>query len=269
MPEFVLEAFQSTVTMTTLGALDSSAVPELDADAEAVLHVDLDHMKSVFKYQTDSADVLDVDASDLKYYVNTTSWPTTLNPANAKMDVGAFGSGFADNKKFVAHDFTRYLADELFGTHQGVDLFNNEVALLQNLRLICGSGAAGRTWYDIVATLNAVSTTAVALANADESGDKYTTNADDSIENICRVLHRQIASVAPERFTPITDSASPQSLPFAVDDIISFKLIINPAANQHLLTGLAAPIAARSYKIKLVMKTAANIANTAVDAAEA
>ena len=268
MPEFVLEAFQSTVTMITSGALDSSAVPALTADADAVLHVDVDHMKNVFKFQTDSADVIDVAASDLKYYVNTANWPT-LNPANAKMESAAITTaGIADNKLMVAHDFTRYLAEELFGTHQGVDLFNNEAALLQNLRSICGSGAAGRTWYDIVAKLNAVNTTSVSAEMVVDAAGNYTTNAYDSADNLCRVLHRQMASVAPERFTPIADSAAPQSLPFAVDDVISFKLIINPANNQHLLTDLASPITARSYKIKLVMKASANIANTAVDSAE-
>jgi len=53
-----------------------------------------------------------------------------------------------------------------------------------------------------------------------------------------------------------------------VDDVISFKVIINPAAGQHNVTGVAA-IPARSYKIKLVMKASADVANTATDAAEA
>jgi hypothetical protein len=39
--ELVLEAFESAVTMSTLGALDSSAVPEISgAHAEAVLEVE-------------------------------------------------------------------------------------------------------------------------------------------------------------------------------------------------------------------------------------
>lgn len=242
-------------------------VPEVEFDAAAVLHVDVDAMKNVFKFQTDSADVLDTDASDLKYYVHMDSWPT-LNPANAKMDSAAIATaGIADNKLMVAHDFTRYLADALFGTHQGVDLFNNEVALLQNLRLVCGSGAVGRTWADIVSKLTAVSTTSDSASMVTDAAGNYTTNAFNSADNLCRVLHRQIASVAAERFTPLANSAEPQSLPFAVDDAISFSVTINPAANQHELTGVA-PIAARTYKIKLVMKAAANIANPAVDAAE-
>jgi len=162
MPEFVLDAFSSEVTMTTSGALDSSAAPAITSDATAVLLVNVDHMKSVFQFQTDSADFLDANASDLRYYVNAANWPT-LNPANAMMSHAAsaspIASGFAANKMMIAHDYTRYLAQELFGTYHGVDLFNNEVALLQNLRLICGTGAAGRTWQDIVNKITQVSTT--------------------------------------------------------------------------------------------------------------
>jgi hypothetical protein len=259
--ELVLEAFESAVTMSTLGALDSSAVPEISgAHAEAVLEVDLNVMKSVFKYQTDSADVVDVDASDLKYYVDTAVWPT-LNPANAKVGTGIIGSGFDEAKKMVAHDFTRHLAKGLFGTHQGVDLFNNELDLLNNLRLICGADAAGQTWYEIKETLKAVNKTAVALTDVDGSGDKYTTNADDSNDNICRVLLRQMASEAKDRFQQIVDSDAPQSLPFMENDVISFKLNINPAEGQNELTDVA-ELSDRSYKIKLLMKAAPS--NTAV-----
>ena len=271
MPEFVLDAFASTVTMTTSGALDSAAVPAVTADATAVFTVNVDHMKNVFKFQTDSADMLDTDASDLRYYVNMADWPT-LNPANAMMNHAAsaspIASGFAANKMLVAHDFTRYLAQELFGTHQGVDLFNNEVALLQNLRLICGTGAAGRTWADIGTKMTAVSTTGTAALIVTDAAGNYTTNAYASDENICRVLYRQFVASAKERFSTLTNSADAQSLPFQADDVISFKVIINPAAGQHNLTGVAA-LAARSYKIKLVMKASGDVSNTAADAAEA
>jgi hypothetical protein len=261
--EFVLEAFESTVTMTQLGELDSTAVPALDANAEAVLQVNLAHMRNVFKYQTDSADITDANENDLKYYVNTADWPTTLNPANAVVDTDAITTnGLSAPKLMVAHDFTRYLAEELFGTHQGVDLFNNELELLNNLRTICGYASAGQTWFDILAKLTAVNTASTSGNMVTDAAGNYTTNAYDNANNICRVLHRQMASVAPGRFNPVDDVATPQPLPFMEDDVISFKLIINPANNQHLLTSLATAIAPRSYKIKLLMK--ASPANTAV-----
>jgi len=270
MPELVLDAFASTVQMSTSGALDSSAVPALASDATAVFLVNIDHMKNVFRFQTDSADFLDADASDLKYYVNMTNWPA-LNPANAMMNhsasVSPIASGFASNKMMIAHDYTRYLAQRLFGTHQGVDLFNNEVALLQNLRTICGADAAGRTWQDIVDKMTAVSTTGAAgFIVADVAGN-YTTNSNNSDDNLCRVLFRQLVATAKERFSALANTSDAQALPFQVDDVISFKVTINPAAGQHNLTGVAA-IPARSYKIKMIMKAAADVSNAGVDEAE-
>lgn len=270
MPELVLNAFESNVTMTTSGALTTSAVPTLTTDAVAVFTVDVDHMKSVFKFQTDSADVLNADASDLKYYIHMDNWPT-LNAANAMMDhnssVSPIASGLAANKMMVAHDFTRYLAQELFGTYHGVDLFNNEVELLQNLRVICGSGT-GNTMGDITNTLTAVSTSGNHAGIVSNEAGNYMTNASSANTNICKVLFEQLANVAPERFAALTNSPNEQSIPFAVDDVISFKVTINPAANQHNLTGLENAIGARSYKVKMIMKASANVSNTAVDAAE-
>jgi hypothetical protein len=271
MPELVLDAFSSNVQMSVAGALDTSPIPTIESDATAIFLVNRSHMMNVFRYQTDSVDMVDADATDLKYYVSMANWPA-LNPANAMMDHGAsvapIASGFAANKMMVAHDFTRHLAEHLFGTHHGVDLFNNEVALLQNLRLICGSGAVGRTWKDITDTLTAVSTTGDAASIVVDAAGNYMTNASNSDTNICRTLLRQMLLSNPERFTGLADNSAIRSLPFQVDDSISFRLTIDAAPNQHNLTGVEA-IPARTYKIRLVMKSEMEAVNTAVDAAEA
>lgn len=270
MPELVLNAFESNVTMTTAGALTTTAVPTVSTDAVAVFTVDVNHMKSVFKFQTDSADVLNAAASDLKYYVHMADWPV-LNAANAMMDhnssVSPIAVGLAANKMMVSHDFTRYLAQELFGTYHGVDLFNNEIELLQNLRVVCGSGT-GNTMGDINNILSAVSTSGDHAGIVADASGNYMTNASTANTNICKVLFEQLANVAPDRFATLNDSPNEQSIPFAVDDVISFKVTINPEANQHLLTSLANPISARSYKVKLIMKASGDVVNTAVDAAE-
>jgi hypothetical protein len=74
-------------------------------------------------------------------------------------------------------------------------------------------------------------------------------------------------STVPGRFSTLADTSAEQPLPFQVDDVISLKLTVNAASGQHLLTGVPA-IPPRSYKIKLLMKAAADVANTAVDASE-
>tara|TARA_B100000900_G_scaffold262901_1_gene224156 strand:+ start:3917 stop:4747 length:831 start_codon:yes stop_codon:yes gene_type:complete len=275
MVDFVLEDFASSVTMGTAGTLASASIPSLDASAVAVLEVDLDNMKDVFQFQTDSTDFVNTAATDLKYLVQMANWPS-LNPSNAMMDhasstnpiatTGSDGSTLASNKMMVCHDFTRYLALKLFSTHFGVDLFNNEPELLQNLRTVTGASSSGQTWYDINASLTAVSTTGdhTGIVTGDASGN-FMTNAQTGNTNICKSLFDQLMGAAPSRFSGLGNSGTFQSIPFAADDTISFKLTVAPATNQHNLTGVSA-IGNRVYKIKLIMK--ASPSNTAVDSNE-
>jgi len=275
MVDFVLEDFASSVTMGTAGTLASASIPSLDASSVAILEVDLDNMKDVFQFQTDSTDFVNTAATDLKYLVQMTNWPN-LNPSNAMLDhtsstnpiatVGSDGSNLAANKMMVCHDYTRYLAVKLFSTHFGVDLFNNETALLQNLRTVTGVASSGQTWYDISASLVKVSTTGdhTGIVTGDASGN-YMTNAQTANTNICKSLFDQLLGAAPSRFSGLGNSGTFQSIPFAADDTISFKLTVAAATNQHNLTGVSA-IGNRVYKIKLVMK--ASPSNTAVDSNE-
>jgi hypothetical protein len=262
MPELVLDAFESNVSMLSSATLATALIPELSADAVAVLTVNVDLIRSVFTFKTNSD-------SDLKYYVNTDYWPT-LNAANAMMDhvssVSPIAVVSAANKMMIAHDFTRYLALNLFGTSQGVDLFNNESELLQNLRLICGQDA-GHTMGDILSVLTSVNLTGNHAGIVLDASGNYMTNDDSSNQNICRILFEQLIGVAPARFANLVDSPNAQPIPFQADDTISFKLTINASAGQESLTGVSA-ILPRSYRIKLIMKSAGQVVNTSVDSAE-
>jgi hypothetical protein len=237
-------------------------------------------MKDLFQYQTDSNDLDNLPEADIKYYVDATALPP-LNPVNAMMDDAASVNAIsltgtsgplASNKALVCHDFTRYLASKLFGTHFGVDLFNNETELLQNLRLICDDSAADHTWYDIVAKVTNVSKTGAHLdLVVDANNNKYMTNATNDNTNLCRVLFNQMVLSDVSRFKDITnesatyDGSIPHPLPFLVNDSISFKLTISPAADQEVLTQVEA-FGGRSYEIKLIMVESP--VNTEVDSAE-
>jgi hypothetical protein len=263
MVNFVLDALSATVTMAVGGSIESTPIVPIDASAVSILEVSLDAIKSVFKYQTESLDVDNADATDIKYYVDPSFWPA-LNPANASLthelasgriaEVDSEINPIPPNRQMVCHDFVRYLALMLFNTHFGVDLFQNESELLADLRTICGSEAEGQTWYDVLAKL-----TAVGLAGThegletDADGNKFMTNATKDENNLCRVLMHQMLNSAVSRFQQIEDSEVPQSLPFQADDSISFKLIINPAEGQHETTGVE-EFSGRSYEIKLVLK---------------
>ncbi len=278
MVNFVLESLNSSVTMGVAGNLFSEPIPVLDVSATAILYVSIDDMKSVFQFQTDSTDVNNLSSADIKYYVDTASWPA-INPMNAMMNVSTLSQGaialidsngaLADNKLLVAHDFTRYLASKLFGTHFGTDLFNNETELLQDLRLIADDSAEGHTWYDVVAKVTAVSKSGTHEGLEGDAGSKYMTNATNDNTNLCRVLFDQMIGSAVSRFQDISLGADqPQPLPFQVDDAISFVMTVAPAEGQEELTGVEA-FGARSYEIRFVIKDAADVANTEVAADEA
>jgi hypothetical protein len=255
---FVLTTLESSVQMGLAASVATSSIDALDVSATAVFQVTVDNMKQLFKYQTDSNDVTDINSTDIKYFVDASVWPQ-LNPANAMLSAQdsrnpIASAGIDDNKQLVAHDFVRYLALKLFNTHRGVDLFSNEVALLHNIRDICNDSAAGHTLYDINQKVQKVGLTGSHADLEGSFGSKYMTNANTSAENICRVLMQQMTGSAIERFATLEalDANDRRSLPFQAEDSISFKVTINPADGQEELTGVSA-FGGRSYEIRLVL----------------
>ena len=252
---FSLSGLDRTFTLGVSGELAGEAPAVLDVSATAVYYVKLSDMKNVFKFQTDSFDVNNVDASDIKYFVfdSSLNWPEKLviNPANANMSAGELAPLSADvlaTKNKVKHDFVRYLALRLFNTVHGVDLFSNEQQLLEDL---VSKGATAHS--DIKTALAAVNTSAAALSANVYQTYHYSTNNESGPTNFSRELMRQIANGAALRFATIANSSGIQSVPLEENDTINFKVSISGATNQNSLTGVGA-LDTRVYKISLVLK---------------
>ena len=250
--DFNLEGLNQAFSLDVSGALAGEAPATIDASCIAIFNVKTSDMKAVFKYEADSFDVNDTDASDIKYYVYMNAWPATLklNPVHAHTlsttpMLETAGEVLAE-KNLVKHDFVRYLAKSLFNTPHGVDLFSNEDALLTDL---VQKGAVARLAID--ASLNAVNQAAAALSGT--APHKYSTNATATAANFSRALLRQVANVRPARFHGISDISGVHSIPFENGDTISFKVAIAPASLQHDLTGRTGPFDSRVYQIKLVL----------------
>jgi len=266
---FTLTGLNQTILMNTLASMDASAVSLESTDAVAVFYVKQTDMKNVFKFQSDSNDMNELASTDVKYYVFDRNWPAELkiNPLHAMMNksesANMLGNAetFEANKMLVKHDFIRYLSLCLFNTIHGVDLFKNESDLLEN------AVYGGETNRNTIHTLlgNVSTTSSDESMSYDASGNKYLTNDASGNTNLCRELLRQMVAGAPSRFGVITDANTPQSLPFEVDDTINFKLTLEAAPTQNLLTGVSV-IPSRSYLIKLVIKSSVTggNANTAV-----
>jgi hypothetical protein len=274
---FVLNAFSGEVTMDLSGALSAETVSDLSFDAVAILEVSKDIMQDVFKFQTDSYSISNVHDQDVKYYVYNADF-IQLNAANGMMDYSANGyssqnpiatnlmdgtTPIASNKMLVVHDYLRYLPQNLFGSHHGVDLFSNQTALIASLRGLAGADASGSAWDNINVALNEVGAENSALIS-DGNGGFYKDNSDATDANVCRELMLQIAEYDPSRFAAIQDTAEIQPVPLVSGDSISFTLGIEAAADQHLLTGVNA-IPKRTYKVRLVLVDTP--ANTGVDTA--
>ena len=259
MVNFTLSGLNQTFTLGVSGELAAEAPAALDVSAVAIYNVKLSDMLAVFKFQSDSFDINNTDASDIKYYVYMNNWPAdaSLNPVHAGMltnPILATAGDIVANKNLVKHDFVRYLAEQLFNTPHGVDLFSNEDALLSDL---ASKGATAKAAID--ASLNAVNQ---ANAANGTSPHKYSTNALPGAANFSRELMRQIASQAASRFAGITGSTDIQSVPLEAGDTINFKVSISPAANQNALTDRPNTFDTRVYKIQLLLKSS-DYGNTA------
>ena len=264
MVNFTLSALNQTFTVGISGELAGEAPAAwTDISAVAVYNVKLSDMLAVFKFQSDSFDVNDISSGDLQYYVYKNVWPVELkiNPVHAAMTSGgtpgvilATGGSIVASKNFVKHDFLRYLAEQLFNTPHGVDLFSNEEALLSDL---VSKGVTARESIEA-----ALATVDQASAAAGTAPHKYSTNALTTPANICRELMRQVANAAPARFYGTQNVTTVQSVPIAAGDTINLRLSSSPAAGQQNLTERPAAFDTRVYKIQLVVVDSASPENT-------
>jgi len=263
---FQLQALNTTPDDTA--GVRSASSPSYDATA--VFYVKLSDMREVFKFQSPDLDPSLNDAifdpsSNIRYYVFRRSWPTSLkiNPSHAMLDraesdgqlLGA-NDTYATDRSLVKHDFIRYIALQLFNTVRGVDLFQNESDIIENISYYGEVARVGiQSVLDTVSSISADIT-----MNTDSSGNKYSANTNDSITNISRELMRQIATSAPSRLTDsdvtaAAEAGSIQSVPLIENDTLNIKVTIDAAPNQHNLTNVVA-IPSRTYNIKLILKSA-------------
>lgn len=274
---FELYALGSTSGDAARSTESAGAAP----DPDAVFYVKLSDMRAVFQFRRGtgtgtgiSAQVFDA-SSDIQYYVFRKYWPTTLklNPSHAMLDRdessgmltpggggGAGAGAFSADKSLVKHDFIRYIALNLFNTIHGVDLFRNEEDIRENLAYYGEVARVG-----IMSVLDTVGTMSANIAMAvDGSGNRYSTNDDMTVTNISRELLRQIAVSAPGRLVAIDEAeggggSGVQSIPLSENDTLNFKVVMETSPGQHALTNVAA-IPARTYNIKLIMKTSVAVA---------
>jgi hypothetical protein len=264
--EFVLNEFNQAVALGVSGEFDAGT--ETIAAYDAVCEVEISKSKwsSCFKITSDSVDISDAEATDITYFVynqndvagmkGTSAMNNKASLANGPslMDANPAVSVASDvavdptaTNNEVEYDFIRHVAEDLFNTHHGVDLFKNEVALRLSVETACGAGADN--------LLNKLEDTMAAAAADYSAGSKVKVSAGAANKNLTYILLKQLFSKQPTRFSnyAVSDS-TPTELPWAAGDKICYVLTINAAPNQHELVRASTAVAARKYLVKMILK---------------
>ena len=228
----------TTATLASLSGADTTAFTGIDAYAE--LSVDASVMQSLFQFHTDASDVSNIVADDLKYKVVYTSSDHPLSSdflANAQVVSGAIDVNANNNE--VVYDYPRYLAQKLFNTFLGVDLFANETEI--------------RTDLDTTAraALDAKLLEFVALGEVNSSGAVNPVKAimDQIIKNQAERL--STLHIASGSETTLDGSTAWFYSPILSGDSIMFKLNVAAASGQAAIVDASISIPTRVYQIKL------------------
>ena len=261
--DFVLNVLSSTVTMSVSSIVDDVIPGAMDASAVAVFYMAQQDIQNVFQVYTDTDNITDISYERMHFHVFMDHWPANprLNPMNAMMDrlesSNAIFNVNTPSEMLVKHDFIRYLAQKLFNTPMGTDLFSNQSELLNSLHSL-----GEKVYQDISASLWKYATTSSRPVPADVtsgfildpvSGYKATTADLPTQDNLCFVMTNKLLETLPERFHNLQlDSKNLFKLPILAGDSISFVVTVNPTPGQNNITGVA-PFGARSYQIKIVI----------------
>jgi hypothetical protein len=270
---FNLSALNVDITMSASGELLKVPLETITADATGEFYVKTSDIRGVFMYQTDSDDINTItNTTDIKYFIRQKQWPhgLILNPCNAYVSNGQIATTdrlgkILDFKELVKHDFIRYIAMSLFGTHLAVDLFSNEDQLKYDLTYKGYYTAWNNIWNSMVSIsdISLNTTTYSGLYGEDPSYGYYLTNDCSNNLNITRQLLNQIIRDKPERLQNIQTYTIDASkgfylIPLIDGDSILFKLTLNAAPNQHKLLNGITEIPPRSYKIRINLVSSVN-----------
>jgi hypothetical protein len=183
-----LSALDSELTFETIATIDYAPADDDREDPRAIarLTVDVSSISRVFRLGTNAADLTDVSDEDMHFFVNAQGFANMMCTTNAYNVGGVDGTHYGllvdqicaayveetkdgaldyakdpagtsytvDNKPLVK-DLLRDLAHQLFSTQYGVDLFQNETDLCDNVyELTSDLLKSGGNIYEILEAAN-------------------------------------------------------------------------------------------------------------------
>lgn len=237
--EFVLTGLDASAQLGVSGELEAAVAAAIDASAVIDVTMSATAVQGVFYFKTDASSIDDVSATDLSYTTVSGGW------ADISYSEGTVyrSSLPIDSGDTLKEDFIRHLANELFNTHLGADLFSNEDAL-----------------KDAISAQDSNVTTSIRALLV--NGENLDNNTDTSA-NFSRVLLTQMtsSSVGRERLNNIIDLSSNAQddvgegwyyVPFEAGDIIAFPLTVHAAEGQENLTGVTS-VDSRKYIVRITL----------------
>jgi hypothetical protein len=253
--DLVLQAFDSSFVLTQQAILpDLSYTIDVSAEITLTQQISASDLSGVFFFKTDE-DItsLPTDSSYVEYYVDRsqlTGGVATLNPFNGTVGTGSYVA--ADH---LGKDFLRDMAQQLFNTHFGVDLFTNEDAVITDISTKSDTVAA-----DIFTLIgNVDKTNGINMGGTNATYGKYKKD-DISTTNLTREILNQLLTLSPARFgdkTAIRKDAAVAGvygMPFVAGDTISYKLSVTAHPSQNTTVNTNKPaLTTRTYRVILTI----------------
>lgn len=246
--------FDKTVRLSECGKIFTEIYDPSFNQWDAISHCDVsvNDIRNMFAFQSDYIDVNDVINNDIRFYVDSNKIPTldlssNIVSSGSVINVDQFGNTLTGNAMLLQKDYVRHLANKLFNTAYGVDLFVNETELVNSV-----TTALASAWESCKADLQNVS---IKGNNGNLKGSAdHLYLLDDAVDasgkstfNICRELFKMMVSRASSRFTdlPAKLSVSPADalvidnnaknlyrLPFVAGDQLVMRVVLQPCEHQ-------------------------------------
>ena len=252
-----LVSLDKMVRIDAKGILSSAPyIPAFDTwDAVAQCDVPLETIRSMFVFQTDHFDVDDVAATDVRFYIDSANIPNaaaiglpTAIVGNGKVSsLNAAGTALSPSDLVIGKDYIRHLANILFNTPFGVDLFINEEDLVTSV-----NNALNKIWVSCAEDLQDISNTGQNENLQGVGNYKYLSRTDCCCTcNFGSELYEMLVSREPSRFIDLLtlqvgavqaarvdpDARNLYKLPLKVGDQILIRVGLKPDPLQDSFQG--------------------------------
>ena len=252
-----LVSLDKMVRIDEKGVLSSAPyIPAFETwDAVAQCNVPLETIRSMFVFQTDHFDVDDICEDAARFYIDSANIPNaaaiglpTAIVGNGKVSsLNAAGTALSPSDLVIGKDYIRHLANRLFNTPFGVDLFINEEALVTSV-----NNALNKIWVSCAEDLQDISNTGQNENLQGVGNYKYLSTTDCCCTcNFGSELFEMLVSRAPSRFTDLStlqvgavqaarvdpDARNLYKLPLKVGDQILIRVGLKPDPLQDSFQG--------------------------------